>query len=135
MGLTRITRRYLADDSGLRDLGLDDAAGSIALAAAELMAAAAIQSGKGDYVAAPTIVTAGWANERRSGAVVRESRHDFRDSRDAILLTVLDNMAMRGSGIGSVDPGKRLVKYTRKDGTTRMATAAQAAHWGRGRSG
>ncbi|GAP53964.1 hypothetical protein AHiyo6_05290, partial [Arthrobacter sp. Hiyo6] len=45
--------------------------------------------------AAPTTVTAGWANERRAGAIVRESRKDWRDTRDAILLRVADSMKSR----------------------------------------
>ena len=51
--------------------------------------------GDSTYEAAPAKVTAGWDNEERAGAVVREVERDWEDSRDAILLRVADAMKVR----------------------------------------
>lgn len=98
MGLHKIrgVKNYLADDGGLRDLGTSKAVGDATLAAAQRLAGNAAAVGRGTYEAAPATVTAGWANERRAGAVVRESRPDWRDTRDAILLRVARSMEVRG---------------------------------------
>ena len=96
MGLHRISRVYLADDSGLRSLGSSSRMGSEAMKAASEIAAAANSAGKGSYSVLPAVVTAGWVNERRMGAVVREVRPDWRDTRDAVLLKVLGSMGRRG---------------------------------------
>ena len=96
MGLQRISRAYVADDSGLRSIGAASAAGAEALKAAQAIAARADATGRSDYSAAPAIVTVGWQNERRAGAVVRETRRDWRDVRDTVLLRVLAGMRRRG---------------------------------------
>ncbi|SDK79222.1 hypothetical protein [Arthrobacter sp. ok362] len=98
MGLRKVpgSRSYLADDSGLRELGTSSAVGAVTLAAAQRLAANAASVGHGEYEAAPATVTAGWANERRAGAVVRESRKDWRDTRDAVLMRVAQSMEARG---------------------------------------
>lgn len=97
MGLHKIpgVKSYLADDRGLKDLGTSSAVGDASLAAAQRLAGNAEAVGRGTYEAAPATVTAGWANERRAGAVVRETRPDWRDTRDAILLRVAESMAVR----------------------------------------
>ncbi|UUG69972.1 hypothetical protein SEA_ZUCKER_12 [Arthrobacter phage Zucker] len=59
------------------------------------MAGNANAVGDSTYEAANTTVTAGWANERRSGAVVREVDHHWKDSRDRILLRVASAMNVR----------------------------------------
>ena len=76
MGLHKVpgSKSYLADDSGLKDLGT-----SSAVAAASLVRGAALGRersgcGPGHLRGSPATVTAGWANSRRAGAVVRESR-------------------------------------------------------------
>lgn len=98
MALKRIPgiKSYRADDAGLRELATSAAVGDATLAAAQRLAGNAQAVGRGDYEAAPATVLAGWANERRAGAVVRESRKDWRDTRDAILLRVAESMAVRG---------------------------------------
>jgi hypothetical protein len=98
MALRRVpgSRSYLADDSGLKDLGTSSAIGDATLAAAQRLAGNAQAVGRGEYEASPATVMAGWANERRAGAVVRESRKDWRDTRDAILLRVAESMEARG---------------------------------------
>lgn len=123
------TRHYLADDIGLKDLGASSIVGTATMNAASELARKAQSAGRGEYSAAPMTVVAGWANERRAGAVVREVRHDWKDSRDAVLLSVANSMAIRGLG-GQKDSS--MVTYTRRDGTTRLATRAQAANWSRG---
>jgi len=96
MAVYRVSKAYLADDSGLKDLGTSSAVGEATLAAAQRLAGNAQAVGRGEYEAAPANVVAGWNNERRAGAVVRESRKDWRDTRDAILLRVADSMKVRG---------------------------------------
>ncbi|QSZ53276.1 hypothetical protein RI444_15430 [Paenarthrobacter sp. AT5] len=90
----RGSRSYYADDEGLRQLGQNSKTAAVTIAAARKLAGSAQAAGKGNYEAAPATVTAGWKNERRSGAVVREMTPDVRDARQAILLRVMK--AMRG---------------------------------------
>ncbi|MCZ9884149.1 hypothetical protein [Arthrobacter sp. B2a2-09] len=90
------SKSYMADDSGLKDFGTSKAVGDATLAAAKRLAGNAQAVGRGEYEAAPSTVTVGWANDRRAGAVVRESRADWRDTRDAILLRVAEAMKARG---------------------------------------
>jgi len=92
----RGVKSYMADDAGLKGLGTSSAVGEATLAAARRLAGNAQAVGRGEYEASPTTVTAGWANERRAGAVVRESRPHWKDTRDAILLRVADSMKARG---------------------------------------
>ncbi|MFS2090561.1 hypothetical protein [Paenarthrobacter nicotinovorans] len=66
--------------------------GEATLAAAERLAGNAEAVGRGKYEAKPTTVTAGWDNELRAGAVVRETSHDFKDARDSILRRVVEAM-------------------------------------------
>jgi len=98
MGLHKVpgSKWYMADDSGLKDLGTSDAVGAATLAAAQRLAGNAQAVGRGTYEAAPMTTLGGWQNERRAGAIVRESRPDWRDTRDAILLRVADSMRVRG---------------------------------------
>lgn len=92
----RGVKSYMADDSGLRDFGTSKAVSDAAMAAAQRMAGNAQAVGDGTYEAAPATVTAGWANERRAGAVVRETSPHWRDARDAILRRVMQSMEVRG---------------------------------------
>lgn len=98
MALRRVpgSRNYRADDDGLREIGQSAAMGAEMVSVAERIAGNAQAVGHGDYEAKPATVTAGWQNERRRGAVVRESRQDWKDWRDAILVRVVRSMEMRG---------------------------------------
>ena len=98
MALRRVpgSRNYRADDDGLRQIGQSAAMGTEMVSVAERIAGNAEAVGSGDYEAKPATVTVGWQNERRRGAVVRESDPDWRDSRDAILVRVLQAMEVRG---------------------------------------
>ena len=98
MALHRIPgiRHYRADDDGLRDIGSSPAMSAAVMSVAERLAGNAQAVGAGTYEAKPATVTVGWQNERRSGAVVRESNRDWRDSRDAILIRVTKAMEVRG---------------------------------------
>lgn len=69
--------------------------GAEMVSVAERIAGNAQAVGSGDYETAPSTVTVGWQNERRAGAVVRESRQDWRDWRDAILVRVTRSMETR----------------------------------------
>ena len=88
--------RYRPDHDGLRQIAQSAAMKSATLAVAERMAANADSVGDSSYEAESTTVTAGWQNERRAGAVVRESSPHWRDWRDRVLLRVRDSMSVRG---------------------------------------
>ncbi|MBT8162797.1 MULTISPECIES: hypothetical protein [Arthrobacter] len=94
MGLQRVpgSRSYRADDAGLRDFGTSAKVGEATLAAAKRLAGNAEAVGSGTYEAAPATVTAGWGNETRAGAVVREKSPSYKDARDSILHRVIEAM-------------------------------------------
>lgn len=94
MALQRVrgSRSYRAEDLGLRDIGTSTAIGDATLAAAQRLAGNAEAVGRGTYEAAPATVAAGWANELRAGAVVRETSPVYKDARDSILLRVAEAM-------------------------------------------
>lgn len=96
---------------------------------AEEIAAKANEMGKGTYLAssrqgarAPqgrwraTVVTADWMSMRNN------MKYN----------TLLKAMGVSGGGGASPAPSN-MVTYTRRDGTTRQATRAQAENWGRRR--
>lgn len=87
--------RYKPDDYGLRQIGQSPGMAKATLEVAQRLAGNANAVGESTYEAASSTVTGGWANEKRAGAVVRESEHHWRDSRDAILLRVAAAMRVR----------------------------------------
>lgn len=93
MTLHRVSRSYLADPDGFRKILSDSKTGAAALSVADSLADAA----GGNYEAARTTVTGGWANESRAGAVVREVSRDARDARGRTLLSVVEAMSRRAS--------------------------------------
>ena len=97
MGLQRVpgVRGYFADSGGLRELAQSAQMQAATLAVAQRMAGNAEAVGSGSYEAAPQTVLAGWANERRAGAVVRETDPHWRDARDAVLIRVAEAMRVR----------------------------------------
>lgn len=88
----RGSRSYKADDSGLKELGTVQAVGDATLVAAKRLAGNAEAVGRGTYEAKPATVTAGWDNELRAGAVVREKSPNYKDARDSILRRVVEAM-------------------------------------------
>ena len=90
-----MSKKYRPRHSGVRELAQSAQMGAATLAAAQRMAGNANAVGDSTYESANATVTAGWANERRAGAVVRESEHHWRDSRDRILLRVVAAMGVR----------------------------------------
>ena len=88
--------KYKPLASGFRELAQSASVGAAALSAAQRMAGNANAVGDATYEAAPATVTAGWANDKRAGAVVRVVTPHWRDSRDAVLLRVADAMKVRG---------------------------------------
>lgn len=91
----RISRTYIADDGGLAEIAMDSPMKKVTLDVAEKMAGNANAVGESTYDAESTIVRAGWNNEPRQGAVVKEVTRHWRDSRDAVLVRVTQNMAIR----------------------------------------
>lgn len=87
--------RYKPDDYGLRKLGQSPGMAEATLAVAKRMAGNAQAVGDSKYEAENRTVTAGWANEKRAGAVVRESEPSWEDWRDSILLRVAAAMKVR----------------------------------------
>lgn len=86
---------YKPDHGGLRDIGSSAEMGAACLAVAERIAGNAQAVGEGDYGAERRTVTGGWRNERRAGAVARETRQDWEDWREAILVRVVRSMEVR----------------------------------------
>ena len=80
---------------GLKQIGNSPGMAKATLAVARRAAGNANAVGDSKYEAANTTVTAGWANEKSAGAVVRESEPHWRDSRDRVLLRVADAMKAR----------------------------------------
>lgn len=97
MSLKRVpgAKGYMADSNGLRELGQSTGMAKATLEAAKRMAGNANAVGDATYEAANTTVTAGWANEKRAGATVRETEPHWRDSRDAVLVRVAAAMRAR----------------------------------------
>lgn len=91
----RGVKAYMADDSGLKDVATTSVVGSIALQEAQKLARNAEAIGHSTYEAKPANVSVGWANDLRAGAIVTEVSHDFRDSRDSVLLRVAESMNVR----------------------------------------
>lgn len=118
-------KRYRALGIGIKQLGASAGVGAQTLEAARKISGGANAVGDATYSYASTPVRAGWNNELRAGAVARVQEPHWRDSRDAVLLRVTAAMSIR------TEHSDRVV-YTRKDGTTRSATKAQAANWSKG---
>lgn len=89
MGLQRVpgVRHYRANPAGLREVGRWSSLGAAALDVARSVAAVAEQLGHGTYEAAAAGVRAGYDNEYRAGAVVREKQPSLRDRKGRVLLT------------------------------------------------
>lgn len=93
-----MAKSYKSIDAGLKAVGQFSSLGQVSLMAARELAAEANRSDPdGKYVAEPKIVIAGWANERRAGAAVRESTPSWRGRRDRTLARVSGLMKARGS--------------------------------------
>jgi hypothetical protein len=87
--------KYEALPVGLAKLGNSPGVAKATLEAAQRMAGNANAVGDSTYEAAPAKVTAGWNNEQRAGAVVREVQPDWEDWRDRLLLRVAEAMKVR----------------------------------------
>lgn len=87
---------YKPVEAGVREIAQSSQMGAVSLAVAQRIAGAADAVGDSGYEAEGQTVTAGWANDRRAGAVVRESDSHWRDWRDAVLLRVTAAMSVRG---------------------------------------
>ena len=80
---------------GLKQIAQSPGMAKASLEVAQRLAGNANAVGDSTYEAANTTVTAGWANEKRAGAVVREAEPHWRDWRDAVLRRVADSMRVR----------------------------------------
>lgn len=98
MALRRVPgfKHYRADDDGLRQIGQSAAMGEATLAEAQRLVGNIEAVADGKYESEASKVTAGWKNERRAGAVVKESEPHWRDERDAIMVRVIQAMEVRG---------------------------------------
>ncbi|TLM87212.1 hypothetical protein [Pseudarthrobacter sp. NamE5] len=88
--------KYKPRQAGIRELAQSPQVRAATLSVAQQMAGNANAVGDSTYEAASQTVTAGWANDRRAGAVVRESQPHWRDWRDTVLLRVAAAMSVRG---------------------------------------
>ncbi|SEI44747.1 hypothetical protein SAMN04487917_101342 [Arthrobacter sp. yr096] len=87
--------KYEPLDIGLKQIAQSSEVQAATLAVAQRMAGNANAVGDSKYEAASQTVTAGWDNERRSGAVVRETEPHWKDWRDGVLLRVANAMKER----------------------------------------
>lgn len=85
------SKSYMADDAGFREILATPKAGAVALSAARGLADAA----GSNYTAEAATVTAGWGNESRAGAVVREVTPSASDARNRALLKAAELMGRR----------------------------------------
>lgn len=93
-----MSKAYTPIDAGLKELGRSPAVGRAAVAAAQQLAAEANKSDpSGKYEAVPKTVIAGWNNEQRAGAAVRETELSWRGRRERTLARVAGLMKARGS--------------------------------------
>lgn len=93
-----MARKYKSIPAGLKVVARSPALGQVALSAARELAIEANRSDpSGRYEAAPKTVIAGWANEQRAGAVVREGTPSWRGRRERTLARVAGLMKARGS--------------------------------------
>lgn len=89
--------RYKPEKDGFREIGQSSEMGAFTLDVAKQLAGNANAVGDSKYEAEHQTVTGGWENERRAGAVVRESEPHWRDWRDGVLLRVTAAMRARDS--------------------------------------
>lgn len=87
--------RYKPVPSGFRQIARSPALARIAEKTAARIAGNANAVGDSKYESEPTTVVSGWANEKRAGAVVRETDPHWRDWRDAVLVRVTAAMKVR----------------------------------------
>lgn len=87
--------KYEAVSAGLKQIALSPGMAQASLAVARKLAGNAQAVGDSKYEAANQTVTAGWANEKRQGAVVRETDPHWRDWRDSVLLRTAAAMRVR----------------------------------------
>lgn len=93
-----MAKSYKPIDAGIKVIGQSPELAAVALSAARSLASAAsVADPSGRYEAAPKTVVAGWANDRRVGAVVREVSPSWRGRRERTLARVSGLMRARGS--------------------------------------
>lgn len=87
--------RIRPSNKGLTEIGRSPAMKAQTLKAAQKISRAASARGRSTYEAKSQSVRAGWRNEARAGAVAREVKKDWRDSRDKVLIRVTEAMKVR----------------------------------------
>lgn len=93
-----MAKSYKSIEAGLKAVGQSPALGKVALSAArELQALSNQNDPAGNYEASQKTVTVGWKNERRAGAVVRETTPSWRGRQNRTLARVAGLMKARGS--------------------------------------
>lgn len=88
-------RNYYANDNGFKEIANSPGMSKAMQDVAKNLEGNAEAVGDSTYESGPTPVRAGWNNETRAGAFVREVVPHWRDSRDAILLRVTQAMTIR----------------------------------------
>lgn len=91
----RLSRTYTAIDRGFKEIAMGPKMKKVSLDVGKEIAGNANAVGESTYDAESTIVRAGWNNETRQGAVVKETKAHWRDARDAILVRVTRSMQIR----------------------------------------
>lgn len=83
-------RNYQADDRGFQEIGLSVPMAQFMRDLGENLASQAQAVGESTYGSEVTTVRVGWQNKSRVAVNVFEVDRHWRDSRDAILLRVID---------------------------------------------
>lgn len=91
-GLTK----YKPRKDGLKALGQSSAMSKAMMQEARDIAGVAQSAGSSEYGARPTVVTAGWDNERRAGATAYESKMHWDDWNNSVLKRTAAAMVRRG---------------------------------------
>ena len=86
-------RNYQAEDEGFQSIGLSPQMARHMKAVGDGLAGDAQAVGDSTYDAELTTVRMGWMNKPRAAVDVSESNRDWRDSRDRILLRVVEAKA------------------------------------------
>lgn len=92
----KVSVRMRPVSRGLNEVANSPQMAALTLKVAQKIARAGAARGRSTYEAKPQRVRAGWRNEARAGAVAREVKKDWRDSRDKVLIRVTEAMKVRG---------------------------------------
>ena len=95
-----MSARYTPNSRGTREFMNSQMVGTAMRGVADQLAGQANTAGRSRYEVRELTVAGGWGNTSRAGAEVYESRRDYRDVRDRVLVNVSRQFYMRAGGGG-----------------------------------